>query len=354
MCDGSDANLCIFVYQDLSIARQLELGIRYLSLDVCLLPDNCNSTSYNNLGNSRLVSCKGSDTDISFDGFAYGGSLVDILSQVDDWMRINTGEVIGIHFTRNQPVQDRAAVFSNLAPLLEMMWGEGTANSSSGNSFVSATEMSTYYTSNSNAWPSLGVAVEENERIFVFVDDELSGNSESLRPWINPTPFSTVAPEGFSFGSTCIESGILEDASRCNITTTDDADLVIATGYTLVACINDGQDSCNEVLENATERCYGLRQEGNRTVNIVLVDFPNRITTGTVAVFEIVSDLNWRNVLQYVGASAISTSDELVTTFSVVPGTSTAVSSDMSSGVFRYVLSTLLLFCFVMSSFVLS
>ena len=348
--------MCIFVYQDLSIARQLELGIRYLSLDVCLLPDNCNSTSYNNLGNSRLVSCKGSDTDISFDGFAYGGSLVDILSQVDDWMRINTGEVIGIHFTRNQPVQDRAAVFSNLAPLLEMMWGEGTANSnsSSGNSFVSATEMSTYYTSNSNAWPSLGVAVEENERIFVFVDDELSGNSESLRPWINPTPFSTVAPEGFSFGSTCIESGILEDASRCNITTTGDADLVIATGYTLVACINDGQDSCNEVLENATERCYGLRQEGNRTVNIVLVDFPNRITTGTVSVFEIVSDLNWRNVLQYVGASAISTSDELVTTFSVVPGTSTAMSSDMSSGVFSYVLSTLLLFCFVISSFVLS
>lgn len=300
----------------------------------------------------------GDDNDISFAGYAYGGSLVDILNQVDGWMRSNIGEVIGIHFTSNQPVQDRAAVFSSLVPLLEMMWGEGTANSSNGNDFVSATEMSTYYTSNSNTWPSLGAAVEENQRIFVFVDDELRANSESIQPWINPTPFSTVAPGGFTFSATCNESGIFEDASRCNVTTTGDEDLVIATGYTLVSCIHDGQDSCNRVLQSATEMCYGLRQEGNRTVNIVLVDFPNRNTPGTVSVFEIVSEFNRRNVLQVVTTPADVTANELTTFFTTEPvntaGTSTAMSSDLPSGVFSYVLSTALLSCFVLSGYFLS
>jgi hypothetical protein len=276
---------------------------------------------------------------MSFNGFANGGSLTDILTQVDNWMRNNPGEVIGIHFTRNQPVGNRSAVFTGLVPLLEMMWGEGRA---SGNESASATEMSTYYSSNSDTWPTLGTAVGENRRIFVFVDDELSAIGPS-RPWINPTPFSTLSPEGLSFGTSCqatgpnFNPGIFEHASRCNASIADNEDLVIAIGYTLVPCISEGQDSCNEVLQNATEVCYGLRQAGNRTVNIVLVDFPNIETS---SIFEIVSELNARNVQRYVTNPVtvdygvdITTSSDMTNIMSSATDSASCLSVSMFSGI---------------------
>lgn len=353
LCTGIDANECIFRNQDRSITEQLGLGIRYLSLDVCSLPEDCDASSYGDLGASRLVSCIGSETDMSFNGFAYGGSLVKILNQVDDWMRSNSGEVIGIHFTRNIPVGDRAPVFSSLVPLLEMMWGEGTANSSSRNA---ATEMSTYYSSNSNTWPTLRMAVETNQRIFIFVDNELSANDDS-RPWINPTPFSTLAPQGLSFGENCRQSGIFEHASRCNVTIARDEDLVIAIGYTLVICINEGQASCNEILRNSTEVCYGLRQEGNRTINIVLVDYPNSGMDSN-SVFAVVSDFNRRNVLQYISDPASTLDGGTATTPEdiMMTSTSAAVSSapDTSNGVTVSLFSTALVSFLVLGSHIMS
>lgn len=289
---------------------------------------------------------------MSFAGFAYGGSLVNILNQVDDWMRSNTGEVVGIHFTRNIPVGDQAPVFSSLVPLLEMMWGEGTANSSSENELVSATEMSTYYSSNSNTWPTLRMALETNQRIFIFVDDELNVNSDS-RPWINPTPFSTLAPQGLSFGPSCQESGIFDHASRCNVTIAGDEDLVIAIGYTLVVCISDGQASCNEILQNTTEICYGLRQEGNRTVNVVLVDYPNR-NMGNNSVFAIVSDFNRRNVLQYISEPATTLDGGTVTTPEDVTAVSSATDLSSTNGVAVSLFSNVLISFFVLSSRIMS
>lgn len=314
-CDGEPVNNCLFRNQNLSISAQLSLGIRYLSLDVCVLPDTCVSGAYGDLGGSRLVSCQGGDGG-DFAGYAYGGSLLEILTQVDDWLGANTDQVIGIHFTMLAPRASRADVFSSLTTVLEGMWGEGTSNSSDGDGYVSATEMSTYYLSNSNTWPTLKAAIDMRQRIFVFVDDELNVNND-VRTWINPTPFSAL---GELFSQSCANPGIIDYGFLCNRTTSNE--LVIAIGYTLAVCIFTGQTNCNKLFQNATNVCYGQRQDSNRTFNVLLVDFPE-LGEGPNSVFEVVSALNQRNVHQFL-------SDRMVTT-SLGPGGTTGSSSFQST-----------------------
>ena len=198
-----EANSCVFRNQDTS---QLNFGIRYLSLDIYYLPQNCDKMFYPGLNVSRLVSCQRSNTDSVFEGiYGYGGSLAEILGQVDDWMRDNPREVIGIHFTRNTQ-GSHALVFDNLVSLLEAMWGEGTAaksttanattlSSSSAGAGGMSTEMSTYYFTSSGSWPTLLEVIKTNRRIFVFVDSELNPN-RIHQDWNNPTPTSVV-PTGW-------------------------------------------------------------------------------------------------------------------------------------------------------------
>lgn len=261
---------------------------------------------------------------------------MNILRQVDEWMRNNTGEVIGIHFTRNIPEEGRDIVFDNLVPLLEMMWGVGTTSSSD-----SATEMSTHFSSNSNTWPTLREAVRRNQRIFVFVDDELNVNSV-IKPWINPAPFSALESQGWN--QNC--NDIFEHASRCNISTGDE-ELIIAIGYTLAVCIDTGQESCNEKLQNATEICYGFRYGENRTVNIVLVDFPN-LGSGQNSVFEVVSDLNTRNVQRFIGNRRTTTDGGDMTT--ILPQNTTDGSTSSASALPTNASISLLVTAFLLST----
>ena len=284
-CNSAEqVSQCVFRNQNLSIYNQLNIGIRYLSIDVCILPPNCDDV-YGDLSRSRLLSCQGSSTDEAFGGFKYGGRVMDILTQVEDWMRNNTREVIGIHFTRNMPPSDRPQAFADLVEMLESTWGQGASNSS--------TQMSTFYSRSNNSWPTLRQAIEENQRIFIFIDDEVNVNS-AIKPWINPAPLLTFQP--IIRNPTCISPGIIDFASNCNVSGTE---LVIAVGYTVAVCIENGQDMCNLILRNATQKCYGFRTVENRTVNILLVDYPER-GMGQNSVFKVVQELNSMNVEQYV------------------------------------------------------
>ena len=276
-CDGEIINECIYKNHGSNITAQLEFGIRYLSLEVCVLADDCNTDAYDTLDSSRLVSCKGNAE------FGYRESLIEILRQVDEWMLGNPNEVIGIHFTRVIPEADWEPVFSGIVPLLEAKWGEGASNTSTG--------MNTYKSINS-VWPTLRGAIEADERIFIFVDDELS-QTGSIRPtWINPTPFSMPSLVNIWDG-TCNSPGVIGHADLCN--GTDDEELIVAIGYTLAICISNGQAACSGLLQNATDKCLKFRN--NRTVNVLLVDFPD--SNGSI-VFEIVADLNQKNIERFI------------------------------------------------------
>lgn len=283
-CGGNILNPCIYSNHNMSITEQLEIGIRYLSLEVCMLPDDCNAGAYDTLDSSRLVSCKGDAEDTAYPELGYGGSLVEILLQVDEWMSSNPNEVIGIHFTRDIPEAHWNSVFSGLVPLLEEKWGEGAPNSS-------ATRMNTHKSIYST-WPTLREAIEADERIFVFVDDELSRNGLVYPSWISPTPFSMPSLLD-RWDGRCESPGVIGHADLCN--GTDDEELVVSIGYTLAICIGNGQSRCSSLLQNATDKCLEFRN--NRTVNVLLVDFPG--AEGSI-VFEIVADLNQKNIERFI------------------------------------------------------
>ena len=306
-CGGDPGNDCIFRTQGLNITAQLDLGIRYLSLDICFLPENCNEDRYDNLDSSRLVACRGSETDVvSFNGFEYSGSLTEILRQVDEWMRNNTDEVIGIHFTRNIPEADRPRVFDAAIPLMEAKWGQGAASNSS------ATEMNTYHHDNS-LWPTLREAVTENQRIFVFVDPELNPGDIS-RPWKNPAPM--VNFELSDFDRLC--SDLVSQASFCN--GTGERELIILTGHTLAVCMDEGQIMCGRFLQTASNDCYDFREEENRTVNVVLVNYPES-GIGANSVISVVDELNNRNINRFRVVMEIVTSESPTTTDDPLPMT---------------------------------
>ena len=280
-CEGIVGSQCLFRNHLLSITGQLDLGVRFLNLDVCHLSINCSDEAYGDLSTSRLVSCQGGD-DMLFQGFKYGGRVIDIFNQVEDWMRNNTEEVIGLHFTRNTPSDERDEVFSGLVQLLDLMWGEQS----------SSTGLNSFYTTN-NLWPTLKQAVESNQRIFVFFDEELIVNGTIMRSWINPPPSSTFQESPFN--PSCMNPGILDHASRCDTTN----DIVIAAGYTVAVCITNAQAACNYILLDAMEMCFSIRREENRTVNVILVDYPE-MTTNNVSVFSVamvLNEMNVRNIL---------------------------------------------------------
>ena len=292
-CEGIVGSQCLFRNHLLSITGQLKLGIRFLNLDVCHLSINCSGEAYGDLSTSRLVSCQGGD-DMLFQGFRYGGRVIDIFNQVEDWMRNNTEEVIGLHFTRNTPSDERDEVFSGLVQLLDLMWGEQS----------SSTGLNSFYTTN-NLWPTLKQAVKSNQRIFVFFDEELIGNRNNImRSWINPPPFSTFQESPFN--PSCMNPGILDHASRCDTTN----DIVIAAGYTVALCIVNAQAACNNILLDAMGKCFSLRRKRNKTVNVILVDYPEIVTTNLMSVLSVamvLNEMNVRNIL--VEQSTVITPD---------------------------------------------
>ena len=268
-CEGEEGGSCLFRNQLLSITGQLNLGIRFLSLDICHLPTACNDEGYG-LYASRLVSCQRVGSRLR-----YGDSVLDIFNQVEDWMKLNTKEVIGLHFTKNTPYNERLQVFRGLIRLLDVVWRHN-----------SSTTLNSFYTID-RSWPTLKQAVESNQRIFVFFDEELMVRNIK-RPWINPPPFSTFQETSTPLNPNCMIPGILDHALRCDTPN----DIVIATGYTVAMCITDAQAACNKILLDAMEICYDIRRKRSRTVNVILVDY----ATKHVPVFYIAMIFNQRNI----------------------------------------------------------
>ena len=318
-CNGQVINDCIYQSQNLSITAQLDLGIRFLSLDLCVLPSECATTPFGDVGADRLMSCRGdiNEDASNYAGLGYGQSLLRTLRDIDQWMRANPQEVIGLRFTGEVNTGDSAGVVNALVPTLIEMWGEGTSNVTTRGNDASATEMSFFYSANNYTWPTLEEAIEENRRIFVFIDDSdlYAGGEET--PWLSPTPALNADVQTWDqrcndmtgFGAECADTGVDE--------------YYISVGYTLAICIFTGVANCEPFIRNTTEACYRHREDVNRTVNVLLVDYP-QLTTTNNSVFSIVADLNVENVWRFaepeLATTATPMTDEIIST----PGNETS------------------------------
>ena len=278
-CDGNENN-CIFRNQDLTIEEQLSRGVRYLSLDICILPSGCNVVSVTD--SSRLVSCQGGD-DVQRNGFRYGGTLAEILRQTDNWLRNNENEVIGLHFTSNIPSNNIPLVGNMIAGELETLWGNVSDGSSS-------TQLSTYYSRNSNTWPTLLRAINDNQRILVFFDSDIIQGDLGSKEWLYPSPQMTQNP--FS-GGTPVDNINCPHLDNVNCSSITGNSAVVLSGFGFASCLNDAQRFCNDKLRNASSVCFDVRVAENRTLNVISVDF---IGSFNGFVFNITSELNRWNV----------------------------------------------------------
>lgn len=301
-CNGQIEDDCIWRNQNLNITAQLDLGVRFLEVDLCLLQDDCNSTVYGDTGNSSLFTCYARENE-----FSYAGPVVRLVQQINDWMVSNPQKIIGIYFPDEFPGEQRTSIISELQVILEQMWLRGES--------VGSVLMSTHYNTYGQ-WPTLSQAIAANERIFIFLDLKSKNEQTSVMMWNHQSIFSTYVKP--SQENNACEDRLLDLADRCNST----EDILIEAGVALGICIFTGQNNCNRILLNATIKCRNERNES--TVNVVAVDFPELISS---TVFEIVLLLNQQNILTY---GSLQTTE--VTSFSVdtSPTSSTCIASSFS------------------------
>ncbi len=253
------------------------------------------------------MSCRGGENQV-LSRFDYGGSLVDILQQTDDWLRRNRNEVIALHFTRYIPSSNLSVVGPMIASLLEGKWGAGTVNAS--------TELNTFYSSNGNTWPTLETAITDNQRIFVYFDSQISTQTQGPKPWLHGAPFLTENPFDDVNPDSNVECLHLND-----LTCSGTPETLIVAAFNFGLCLIDAQVRCNAILSNETASCFEGRMAQNRTVNVILVDF---VSVGPV--FQVAADINSRNVLAFTGAPLSTTI--ATTSNTIMEGTTSVVISD--------------------------
>jgi hypothetical protein len=290
---------CVWQNQDLNITAQLQLGIRFLTFDTCILPDICAAGADiygDGISASRLMACQGGEQDVPFGGYRYGGLITKVLSQISDWIEMeeNRNEVIGVHFTRNSPDGDKSAIVRELIGLLEERWCSIIEPDNTNCSSVLGSTVTLNSEHNQNGtWPTLSQAIEYNSRIFIFIDDALNVN-EVERVWMNPAPISmSTFEQPSSTSHDC--SGLYESVQYCNIS----SELISATGFTLGVCNNDVQLDCNRLLEGVANQCHDMRQQYGQTVNVILVNYPEQATAPDT-VFDVAEMLNLRNIETYL------------------------------------------------------
>lgn len=292
---GAEEDHCIWQTQNLTITAQLQLGIRFFTIDTCILPEHCITDVYNgNFAESRLMACQGGKNEVPFGGYRYAGFVTQILSQISDWMdkTENRNEVIGLQFTNKSSETNKSAIIKELIHLLEARWCPDSNNSETCSKSTRDISLNTHY-NETNTWPTLSHAIDTNSRIFIFIEAGL--NVDQLeKKWMNLSPVLKYSfTQQMTTSNDC--SQLVECAQQCNIS----SELVSATGYMLGICNTDVQQDCNSQLSSYVEECYQMRQQYGQTVNVILVNYPEQANLPNT-VFEVAKLLNERNVKKYL------------------------------------------------------
>ena len=267
---GGAASSCFYRNQGKSFTDQLTSGIRYFDIDTCY-------------GDGEVLNCHcGPDGTC-----AYTGSMEKALLQIDEWMKAHPSEVVIIHFNRDAQEDYRKQIAQDLMSLLLNLWNpNGNTNSLT---------MSTYYHVHQQ-WPTLGEAIQNTQRIFVFMDNNLSMHI-SKQNWLitsNNIIQSTWANNPVS--SSC--SSITSNAKSKCATSSDFIELSAFGSYGL--CTWDMATLCSKWLGEAQEECYKIRKRNQRTVNFLMVDWATDYYSGEESVVNKAKFMNQKNIKQYL------------------------------------------------------
>lgn len=257
---------CSYKNVDRNFYSMLDNGVRFFDIDTCLYGD-------------QLESCHNS---------AYGGALKIAFNQIDKYMRSHPNEVIILHFNNNVN-GDVGKIARKIFTELEKRWDPNVASN--------RVKMST------ERWPTLRRAIENNQRIFIFLHYGLARYA-SGKNYIHRTAFSGsshnyqstyespyVGPGGCD--------GIIDPARRrCN-TNIQFVELS-AFGHSGL-CVWDMAWHCSRSLKQAADECYKQREKYGKTVNVILVDYPVSNYYGSQSVMKRARILNEKNIQRFSG-----------------------------------------------------
>lgn len=270
---GILAASCFYRNQDKSFSGQLEFGIRYFDVDTCYR-------------HNKVVNCHCSGSG----DCAYTGSMEKGLSQIDRWMNSHPNEVIIIHFNNNAQNVYRDKIANSLEKVLLKLWKPNSSGTLA---------MNTHYRTNNWKWPTLGDAIRQNQRIFVFMDNNLSQHIYRLHHWfVRSNGIIGSTWDTNSVSSSC--SGITTNAKKKCSRSSDFTDLSAFGSYGL--CTWDMATVCSKWLGEAEEECYRLRERKGKTVNFLLVDWIDYYH-GKESVINKAKFMNQKNVKKYLGKS---------------------------------------------------
>ena len=271
---------CVYRNVYKNFYTMLNHGIRFFDIDTCLLGD-------------KVQSCHKD---------AYGGPLSKAFDQIDNYMKCHKNEVIILHFNRDA-IGDRATIAKRLVVELEKRWNPNKANNK--------LKMST---GTFSRWPTLRQAIETNQRIFIFMDNNLAqyvsksyiyNRNDFMRSTWEDQIIVTNVP-----GIGC--DGIIDPARRKCDDYGDQSIIELAAygstyiglgslGLDLNFCVADMAKLCSLSLKKAADECYKQRAkpEHDKTVNILLVDYPVSKYYPKQSVVDIAKILNERNIKRF-------------------------------------------------------
>ena len=260
---------CASKNQDMDIIEQLEFGIRFFDLDVIY------STSL--LGCSGLETGHGSHPELGL--YQCYGRMEELLQDLLGWLDKHWSEVVVLHFG-NIALEDKTV--PRLKDTIKKVFSNSSGVKINGN-FKKTGE-----------WPMMGDAVENNERVFIFIRDEIGNIREDELEFVKEIKRKPLDDKNMTKTSTEIFMTSSYKAERVG----DDCRYILETSNTAcmsdmyrqtdflklslfsrfgkggtigTECIHEMAKKCNYWISEAIENCNFQRFRPN----FVVVDYPN-------------------------------------------------------------------------------
>ncbi|KAL8562972.1 hypothetical protein ACOMHN_004664 [Nucella lapillus] len=245
--------------QYLSVLEQLRFGVRFLDVD----------SSWEHCGMLG-----------TFHNFVCGGSVCKMIKQVKQFLRENRHEVVGINF--NHEMVNLPRVIPALVRQITSQLGH----------YVSSAYRDV------GRWPLLSDAVRTDQRLFVIMDSRVAvtlPHSDYLRhKWIHSESLLKSTWRGdVGVDHDCQQ---VVESSRQQCQAQQHAALLEVSifGYS-TGCVTSIADLCLPLVHRITKDCQQDRHARGKAPNVLLVDFPERVSHAALSVTSAAFLQNVRN-----------------------------------------------------------
>ena len=280
---------CGFKNQDLNIVEQLEFGIRFLDIDSIKTDlSGCNGleTGHGKSPELMLYQCY--------------GQMSSLLSELRRWMDAHPSEVVVVNFGNIQyPEETIPALLETLKEIFPPV--------------STSVKLNSQY-KRTGKWPTLGEAVESNERIFVFIRDTIGAISGNNHPEVvkeikvKPTDIELTSKnrsdatvmssyEAKSVGDDCSylmdtnELACLRDKQLHPDFLKLSFFSAFGKGGTFrTECIHKMARKCNVWPASAVRECANVGLQFRP--NFILLDYPNYQSEAELTIIQLCNEIN--------------------------------------------------------------